>query len=109
MELSVNQSASSNITLSGTTSQTVVRPQAVQATVSTTNNEVVVQQPQSYVVEIASRGPQGPSFAGSIFLDTNAIGALTSGDTGKLLVWDGSKYTATDTLIDDLTIVGGAF
>jgi len=54
MELSVNQSASSNITLSGTTGQIIVRDQTMQATVSTANNEVIVRQLQSYVLEIAS-------------------------------------------------------
>lgn len=54
MELSVNQSASSNITLSGATSQAVVQPQTAKAIVFATNNKVAVQQAQPYVVEIAS-------------------------------------------------------
>lgn len=91
MQFSIVQSASPSLSISGTT------------------NEVVVQQPQSSVVEVASPGPQGPAFVGTIFMDIDTIETLASGDTGKLLVWNGSQYTATNVLSDNLTIVGGAF
>ena len=61
------------------------------------------------IVSVAATGPQGPSFAGSSFMDTAAIDALTSGDQGKVLEWNGSVFTPTDVLDDDLTLYGGAF
>ena len=35
--------------------------------------------------------------------------ALNSGDIGKVLEWDGSSFTPTNELENDLTITGGAF
>ena len=61
------------------------------------------------VVTVTATGPQGPSFAGSSFMDTAAIDALTSGDQGKVLEWNGSVFTPTNVLDDDLTLHGGAF
>ena len=58
---------------------------------------------------VTAPGPQGPSFAGSSFMDIGAIDALTSGDQGKVLEWNGSVFTPTNVLDDDLTLHGGAF
>lgn len=87
----------------------IVRSASPSLSISGTTNAVVVQQPQSSVVEVASPGPQGPGFVGTVFMDIDTIETLASGDTGKLLVWNGSQYTATNILSDNLTIVGGAF
>ena len=60
-------------------------------------------------VAVIAPGPQGPPFAGSSFMDIGAIDALTSGDQGKVLEWNGSVFTPTNVLDDDLTLHGGAF
>ena len=70
---------------------------------------LVITREVAQVTVVAARGPQGPSFVGSNFFDTDAIGALTSSDTGKILVWNGTRYAPEDHLDAHLTIVGGAF
>lgn len=78
--------------------------------VTETDSQVTVtRSPSTNIVSVAATGPQGPSFAGSSFMDTAAIDALTSGDQGKVLEWNGSVFTPTDVLDDDLTLYGGAF
>ncbi|MAO75002.1 MAG: hypothetical protein CL699_01640 [Chloroflexi bacterium] len=78
--------------------------------VTETENQVTVTRSTSAnVVSVTATGPQGPSFAGSSFMDTAAIDALTSGDQGKVLEWNGSVFTPTNVLDDDLTLHGGAF
>lgn len=109
MAVSITPGSPSNVVFSGTTSQAVIETQQNQTVVSKATNVVEVQQQAAQTVEIAARGPQGPSFAGAIFLDTNAISSLTSADTGKILVWNGSTYIPKDHLDAHLTIVGGAF
>jgi len=78
-------------------------------TVTQTETNVEVKKPQTSVVTLTAQGPQGPSFAGSSSFNTTAIDALGSGDIGKVLEWDGSQFTPTDELENDLTITGGAF
>jgi len=71
-----------------------------------------VQRPISRVVQVTSQGPQGPQGQGFISNDkfnNTAIGALTSGDIGKVLEWDGALFTPTNELDTGLTITGGAF
>ena len=82
-------------------------PSRIAVTEST--SEVVVQKQEMRVTLVTARGPQGPSFAGSNFFDTTAIDALTSSDTGKVLIWNGTKYAPADQLNEHLTIAGGAF
>ena len=78
--------------------------------VTETENQVTVtRSTTANVVSVTATGPQGPSCAGSSFMDTAAIDALTSGDQGKVLEWNGSVFTPTDVLDDDLTLHGGAF
>ena len=61
--------------------------------VTETENQVTVTRSTSAnVVSVTATGPQGPSFAGSSFMDTAAIDALTSGDQGKVLEWNGSVF-----------------
>lgn len=63
----------------------------------------------SRVVQVTSQGPQGPGFISQDKFNNTAIGALTSGDIGKVLEWDGSLFTPTNELDTGLTITGGAF
>lgn len=109
MEISINPGASSNVVLSGTTSQAIVETRQNQAIISKSTVNVEVQRQSAQTLEVSARGPQGPSFAGAIFLDTTAISSLTSGDEGKILVWNGSTYIPKDQLDIGFTIVGGSF
>jgi multidrug efflux pump subunit AcrB len=78
--------------------------------VTETDSQVTITRaPSANVVTVTATGPQGPSFAGSSFMDTAAIDALTSGDQGKVLEWNGSVFSPTNVLDDDLTLHGGAF
>jgi multidrug efflux pump subunit AcrB len=78
--------------------------------VTETDSQVTITRaPNANVVTVTATGPQGPSFAGSSFMDTAAIDALTSGDQGKVLEWNGSVFSPTNVLDDDLTLHGGAF
>lgn len=77
--------------------------------VTEATNEVVIQKQELQVAVVTARGPQGPAFAGSTRFDLQAIDALTSSDTGKVLAWDGVQYAPTAQLDTHLTIVGGAF
>lgn len=109
MSITVSPNSASNVVLSGTTTQAVVEVQRNQAVLSKTTATVQVQPQAVQTVEISAQGPQGPSFAGAIFLDTNAIQSLTSSDAGTLLTWNGSTYAPSNVLTQNLTIVGGAF
>ena len=78
--------------------------------VAETDSQVTITRaPSANVLTVTATGPQGPSFAGSSFMDTAAIDALTSGDQGKVLEWNGSVFSPTNVLDDDLTLHGGAF
>ncbi len=77
--------------------------------VTKTPTSVRVQNPGTRVVEVTSPGPQGPPFTGASFFDSAVIGTLTSGDVGQVLSWNGTKFSPTDNLEDDLTITGGNF
>lgn len=77
--------------------------------VTETDTQVEVTKPVTTTVSLTATGPQGPSFTGDVFFDTDAIGALNSGDVGKVLYWNGSLWAPTDVLEDDLTLYGGAF
>ena len=77
--------------------------------VTETPTRVEVQKSSSTVVEVTAPGPQGPPFAGSTFFNTAAIGALTSGDVGQVLEFDGARFSPTNELENDLTITGGNF
>jgi hypothetical protein len=109
MSVSITPGASPKVVLSGTTNQVVIEKQQNQTVVNKTTNSVEVQRQAAQTLEVSARGPQGPSFAGAIFLDTDAIASLTSADEGKILVWNGSTYIPQDHLDTHLTIVGGAF
>lgn len=87
----------------------VSRPLSSLIQVTNTDTQVEVTKPTTNVVTLTAQGPQGPSFAGSQFFDVNAIDALNSGDQGQVLEWNGSLFTPTDELENDLTITGGAF
>lgn len=82
-------------------------PSSIAVTEAT--SEVVVQKQEMRVTLVTARGPQGPSFAGSNFFDTTAINALTSSDEGTILTWNGTRYAPSNSLTQNLTIVGGAF
>lgn len=88
---------------------TIAPAAASRIIVTRTATTVEVQKQTTRTVEVASRGPQGPAFAGSNYFDTTAIGALTSGDTGTLLQWGGAAFVPTNELSQNLTIAGGAF
>ena len=77
--------------------------------VTKTPTSVEVQAANTSVVKAIAVGPQGPPFAGSTFFDTAAIGTLTSGDVGKVLEFDGTQFSPTNELENDLTITGGNF
>jgi len=77
--------------------------------VTETPTSVEVQRHNAKVVEVTAVGPQGPPFAGSTFFNTAAIGALTSGDVGQVLEFDGAQFSPTNELENDLTITGGNF
>jgi|TARA_Y100000289_G_scaffold49256_1_gene49902 hypothetical protein len=77
--------------------------------VTETPTSVVVQRSSPQVVEVSALGPQGPPFVGSNFFDVGAIGALSSGDIGKVLKFDGTNFVPTNELETNLTINGGNF
>jgi hypothetical protein len=77
--------------------------------VTETETSVEVIRPVTGVVSLTAQGPQGPSTVEAGLLDSAAIRALNSGDIGKVLEWDGTKFTPTSELDNDLTITGGAF
>jgi len=87
----------------------VIRTLSSVLKVTETSTSVEVKQPVASVVTLIAQGPQGPPFVGSTFFNTTAIGALTSGDIGTVLEWDGSLFIPTQELKNDLTITGGAF
>jgi hypothetical protein len=87
----------------------VEAPKSFSLSISPKLASVVVTKPQGKIVEITTAGPQGPPFAGAQFFDTTAIGALTSGDTGALLAWNGNVFEPVNELSNNLTIAGGAF
>lgn len=70
---------------------------------------VTVQRKSPQVIEVISQGPQGPAFAGTSLLNTAAMAALTSGDVGTVLEFDGTQFSPTNELENDLTITGGNF
>lgn len=109
MSVSITPGSSPNVVLSGTVNQAVIERQQNQTVVNKTVATVEVQQQAARTLEVSTRGPQGASFAGAIFLDINAIASLTSADEGKTLVWNGSTYVPQDHLDSHLTIVGGSF
>ena len=85
---------------------------ALSSVVKVTETETqvtVTQSPSANVVTVTATGPQGPSFSGDVYFDTDAIGALTSGDRGKVLEWNGTLFEPTNLLDDDLTLTGGSF
>ena len=98
-KISVNQTS---------TTVEVTRPASLVQTTRTSQN-VEVKRSTTNIVETIAPGPQGPPFAGSSFFNTNAISALTSGDVGHVLEFDGSQFTPTKELDNDLTITGGNF
>ena len=77
--------------------------------VTETPTSVEVQRQSSQVVEVTAQGPQGPAFAGTALFNTDAIAALTSGDVGNVLEFDGTQFSPTNELENDLTITGGNF
>jgi hypothetical protein len=77
--------------------------------VTETATQVEVKKPVTSVVTLTAQGPQGPSTAETGYFNIAAIDALSSGDIGKVLEWDGSAFTPTNELENDLTITGGAF
>jgi len=77
--------------------------------VTETPTSVEVQRQTSQVVEVISEGPMGPAFAGVSMFNTDAIAALTSGNVGNVLEFDGAKFSPTNELENDLTITGGNF
>jgi len=77
--------------------------------VSETPTGVKVQKASSKIVEVTAPGPQGPAFAGTSLFDIDAITALTSGDVGNVLEFNGTQFSPTNRLENDLTITGGNF
>lgn len=77
--------------------------------VTETETSVEVKRPVTNVVTLTAQGPQGPSSAETGYFNIAAIDALNSGDIGKVLEWDGSTFSPTNELENDLTITGGAF
>lgn len=81
----------------------------VRAIVNEINNQVVVQQPQTSIIELTTPGPQGPAFAGQQFFNLTSIGNLSAVDSGVTLRWNGSQFIPANTLGEGLTVFGGAF
>lgn len=81
----------------------------VRAIVNEINNQVVVQQPQTSIIELTTPGPQGPAFAGQQFFNLTSIGNLSTVDSGVTLKWNGSQFIPANTLGEGLTVFGGAF
>jgi len=87
----------------------IQQPPGLSIGINESVNSVVVTKPQGQIVEVATAGPQGPPFAGAQYFNTVAIGALTSGDSGTILSWDGALFSPTNELSENLTLAGGAF
>lgn len=87
----------------------VQQPPGLSIGISETTHSVVVSKPEGQIIEVATAGPQGPPFAGAQYFNTAAIGALTSGDSGTILSWDGALFSPTNELSENLTLAGGAF
>lgn len=81
----------------------------IRAIVNEINNQVVVQQPQTSIIELTTPGPQGPAFAGQQFFNLTSIGNLSAVDSGVTLRWNGSQFIPANTLGEGLTVFGGAF
>jgi len=77
--------------------------------VTETPTSIEVQRHNAKVVEVTAPGPQGPAFAGTNLFDIDAIAALTSGDVGNVLEFNGTQFSPTNRLENDLTITGGNF
>lgn len=87
----------------------IQQPSSPAISVNETVHSVVVNKPAGQIVEVVTAGPQGPPFAGAQYFNTAAIGALTSGDAGTILSWNGQLFTPTNELSTNLTLAGGAF
>lgn len=87
----------------------VQQPPGLSIGISETTHSVVVNKPEGQILEVVTAGPQGPPFAGAQYFNTAAIGALTSGDSGTILSWDGELFSPTNELSENLTLAGGAF
>lgn len=87
----------------------VQQPPGLSIGISEATHSVVVSKPEGQIIEVATAGPQGPPFAGAQYFNTAAIGALTSGDSGTILSWDGALFSPTNELSENLTLAGGAF
>lgn len=87
----------------------IQQPASPAVSVNETVHSVVVNKPAGQIIEVATAGPQGPPFAGAQYFNTAAIGALTSGDAGTILSWDGQLFSPTNELSKNLTLAGGAF
>lgn len=71
--------------------------------------QVEVSNTSTSVVTLTAPGPQGPPFVGSVLFNTQAIEALTPSHLGTVLEWDGSQFSPTNELENDLTLNGGSF
>ena len=79
------------------------------AIVTEINNQIIIQRPQTSIVELTTPGPQGPAFTGQQYFNITSIGNLSAVDSGVTLRWDGSQFIPANTLGEGLTVFGGAF
>ncbi len=90
--------------------QVVVSGSAInQAIISEENHQLIIQQPQTGIVELSTPGAQGPAFVGQQYFNMASIETLTITDSGVTLKWDGNQFVPADELGEGLTIFGGAF
>lgn len=89
------------VVISGVSSSQVVVEQEA--------HQIVLQKPQTGIVELTTPGPQGPAFTGQQFFNISSIGSLSAADSGSTLKWDGTQFVPSDEISEGLTVFGGAF
>lgn len=87
----------------------LTRPVTGLVALTTKDPQVEVSNTLTSVVTLTAPGPQGPPFVGSVLFNTQAIEALTSSDLGTVLEWDGTRFSPTTELENNLTLNGGSF
>lgn len=80
-----------------------------QVIIAEESHQLVIQQPQTSIVELSTPGAQGPAFVGQQYFNMTSIETLSIADSGVTLKWDGNQFVPVDALGEGLTIFGGAF
>lgn len=82
---------------------------STQIIVEQETHQIVLQRPQTGIVELTTPGPQGPAFTGQQFFNISSIASLSAADSGSTLKWDGSQFVPASELSEGLTVFCGAF